>query len=110
MENEISAAAAPRPIAKAKFSGAQKLGVGAAIIVSPWFWPVALFPSLVRKTVSIASAEQTRLAGQEAAVTPAAPAVSAPAIAARPKGFVPLPIAVGVILVFLGILGRIVFG
>lgn len=42
----------PQPKKKV-FSGTQKAGVAAAIIVSPWFWPVALFPSLVRKTAQI---------------------------------------------------------
>lgn len=45
---------------KGVFSGAQGVGVAGAIIFTPWLWPVALYPSLVRKTLSIASATKVR--------------------------------------------------
>jgi hypothetical protein len=48
------------PTEKPVFSDTQRVGVAAAIIVSPWFWPVALYPSLVRKTVSIAATAKAR--------------------------------------------------
>jgi hypothetical protein len=75
-----------RPTEKPVFSSTQKAGVAAALIVSPWFWPVALYPSIVRKTVAIAAAAKTRA---EASSNPTSdtPQSADPVNAAAPVDF-----------------------